>query len=369
MVTKYNLIKQEIKSWILEGKILPHEKISSENELVKQFGVSRHTIRQAIGALVNEGWLYTEQGVGTFCASRNQDKEKREKTVAILTTYISDYIFPSIIRGAEAYLSKKGYTIYLASTNNNIENEKRCLENILSQNVSGLIVEPTKSAISNPNLNYYLSLEHQNIPYVMINAYYDELCPPSITMDDEKGGYLATEHLIRLGHERIIGIFKTDDLQGVKRMKGYVGAHRKYGISIEPGRIITFNTETKYERPKDEVRRLLKNADPYPTAIFCYNDEIALSILDIIRELKLKIPEEISIVGYDDSYLADASEVKLTTIKHPQSEMGKDAAKLIIDAIEGKIKLNTAEPIVYMPELIIRNSTQSLKRNTSNQKR
>lgn len=360
METKYNLIKQEIKSWILEGQILPHEKISSENELMKQFGVSRHTIRQAIGALVHEGWLYTEQGVGTFCAPRDKASQNREKSVAILTTYISDYIFPSIIRGAESYLSAKGYSVYLASTNNNLESEKKCLENILTQNVSGLIVEPTKSAMSNPNLHYYLSLEHQNIPYVMINAYYDQLNPPSMTMNDEKGGYLATEHLIQLGHENILGIFKTDDLQGVKRMKGYINALRKHHVPLVPNRVITYDTELKFERPKAEVRRRL-TSDAAPTAIFCYNDEIALSILDVIRDLNLKVPEDISIVGYDDSYLAAASEVKLTSIKHPQSAMGRDAAKLIVEAIEGKLKLNDVKPIVYAPELVVRHSTQKIK--------
>lgn len=362
METKYNLVKQEIKSWILEGRILPHEKIRSENELVKHFGVSRHTVRQAIGALVNEGWLYTEQGVGTFCASRDQEEKKKEKTIAILTTYISDYIFPSIIRGAESYLSEKGYTIYLASTNNNIDTEKRCLENILTQNVAGMIVEPTKSAITNPNLNYYLTLERMGVPYVMINAYYEGLCPPSITMDDERGGYLSTEHLIQLGHKRIIGIFKTDDLQGIKRMKGYVGAHRKHGVPIEPNHMITYNTEQKFEGPKEEVRRLL-TLEKRPTAIVCYNDEMALSILNVTRELQINIPEDISMVGYDDSYLASASEVKLTTIPHPKTVMGRDAAKFIVDVIEGKRDLNDAKPTVYTPELKIRNSTQKNNQN------
>ena len=90
------------------------------------------------------------------------------------------------------------------------------LEKILSQQFDGVIVEPTKSAYSNPNITYYLNLESLSIPYIMINAYYDELEPISIVMDDEKGGFLQTEHLIKLGHKEIIGCFKTDDTQGNK---------------------------------------------------------------------------------------------------------------------------------------------------------
>ena len=113
-------------------------------------------------------------------------------------------------------MSENGYNVSLFSTNNNHETEKNVLETILSQNFDGVILEPTKSAISNPNINYYLNLESKKIPYIMINSYYDELEPTSIVLDDEKGGYLQTEHLIKLGHKNIVGFFKTDDNQGAK---------------------------------------------------------------------------------------------------------------------------------------------------------
>ncbi len=357
MTAKYILIKETIISWILEGKVIPHQKIYSEHELAEKFRVSRHTVRQALSELVNEGWLYREQGRGTFCAEK---KRNSDKIIGMITTYISDYIFPSIIRGAESYLNRKGYTLLLASTNNNPADEKSCLQNVLSKKVDGLIVEPTKSAIPNPNLDYYFTLETNNIPYVMINAFYPELQPPSLTMDDELGGYLATQHLIQLGHRRITGFFKTDDLQGVNRMQGFVRAHRENRLPVYPGMIVTFHTEDKYVKPKQELRRLLQT-DSRPTAIVCYNDEIALSILDVIRDLQLRVPEDISIVGYDDSPLAEASEIKLTTIRHPQAEMGETAAKKIVEAIEknsrGAVSISS---VLYKPELILRNSTQAV---------
>ncbi|MBA4493034.1 GntR family transcriptional regulator [Paenactinomyces guangxiensis] len=360
MTTKYILVKETIKSWILEGEVVPHQKIYSEHELAEKFHVSRHTIRQAIGELVHEGWLYREQGRGTFCAGRNRNSGK---LIGMITTYISDYIFPSIIRGAESYLNSKGYTLLLASTNNNPVEEKACLQNILSKNVDGLIVEPTKSAIRNPNLDYYFTLETKKIPYVMINAFYPELHPPSLTVNDTLGGYLATEHLIQLGHRRIIGFFKTDDLQGVNRMQGFVQAHRENRLPVSPGMIVSFNTEEKYVKPKEELAKILKTSKHRPTAIVCYNDEITLSILDVVRDLQLKVPDDISIVGYDDSHLAEASEVKLTTIKHPKAMMGEMAAKKIVDAIEKNQQGTTGiSSFIYEPELVIRKSTQSVSK-------
>lgn len=359
---KYEQIKEAIKSSILEGKIVPHQKISSENELVKEFQVSRHTVRQAIGELVNEGWLYRQQGKGTFCAEpKKTGGSGNNKTIAIITTYISDYIFPSIIRGAESYLSSKGYSVLLASTNNQIEQETRCLQKVLAQRIEGLIVEPTKSAISNPNLNYYLNIELNRIPYVMINAFYPELSPLSITVDDEGGGYIATEHLIQLGHRRIVGVFKRDDLQGVKRMKGFVRAHREFQIPIQPGMIISFDTREKYDGTyKNAVRHLLSSKKGRPTAIFCYNDEIALQLFDVLREMRLKVPEDISIVGFDDSQLAEATEIKLTTVKHPKMTMGEDAAKMILEMIESKKPMSDINSIVYPAELVVRKSTASI---------
>lgn len=362
MVAKYIQVKEEIKSWILEGKLIPDQKIQSENELVDYFKVSRQTIRQAVGELVNEGWLYKIQGSGTYCADRNANTNhtNHDKTIGVITTYISDYIFPSIIRGIESYLSEKNYTLLLSSTNNNVDHERKSLQNILTKNIDGLIVEPTKSSFYNPNLNYYLNLERNKIPYVMINASYTELASPSITLDDEKGGYIATNHLIDLGHQKIMGLFKTDDLQGINRMKGYIRAHREHNIIPSPEMFINFNTEEKWGKLKETVRdSLLKANGARPDAIFCYNDETAISILHVIRDLGLQVPEDISIVGFDDSQLAEASEVKLTSVVHPKMRMGETAAKSIVSLLEDNNHSNRGvESITFEPELVIRSSTR-----------
>lgn len=367
MTTKYNMVKRAVKSKIIDGTYSPNQKISSESELMKEFGVSRHTVRLAIGDLVTKGWLYREQGSGTFCADRsklnNNQKLSTQKSIAIVTTYLSDYIFPSIIRGAESRLSDEGYQVSIFSTNNNHENERNILEKILTQQFDGVIVEPTKSGYSNPNITYYLNLEHTAIPYIMINAFYDELEPISIVMDDEKSGFLQAEHLIKLGHKKIVGCFKTDDTQGIKRMKGFLKAHRQNNIPINPSNIITYNTEEKHTKPIEELGKLLDSNNNSITGLVCYNDELAMAYLDLLRTKNIRVPEDISIVGHDDSLLAEISEVKLTTVVHPKSDMGKSAANAIIDLVKSKNKnrdaLN-ANSKVYEPELVIRSSTTEL---------
>ena len=368
MTTKYSMVKNAVKSKIIDGTYTRNQKISSESELMKEFGVSRHTVRLAIGDLVTKGWLYREQGSGTFCADRskldnNHHNANAPKNIAIVTTYLSDYIFPSIIRGAESKLSDEGYQVSIFSTNNNHDNERNILEKILSQQFDGVIVEPTKSAYSNPNITYYLNLENLSIPYIMINAYYDELEPLSIVMDDEKGGFLQAEHLINLGHREIIGCFKTDDTQGIKRMKGFLKAHRQNNIPINPSHIITYNTEEKSTKPIQELEKLLSVENHAITGLVCYNDELAMRFLDLLRSKNIRVPEDISIVGHDDSFLAEISEVKLTSVVHPQSEMGEFAANAIIDLVKSKnTSVNTynSSSKVYEPELVVRSSTKEI---------
>ncbi|ENH96342.1 GntR family transcriptional regulator [Gracilibacillus halophilus YIM-C55.5] len=366
MEAKYKKIKQSIKSSILEGLIVPHEKIGSESEMMKEFNVSRHTVRLAIGELVNEGWLYREQGAGTFCADRTSIDRKRsmeqsQKNIAIVTTYISEYIFPSIIRGAEAFLSEHGYHVSIFNTHNQYDQERMILNKILMGSYDGVIIEPTNSASSNPNLHYYLKLEEYQIPYVMINATYEELEPISFMMDDQRGGYIQAEHLIQHGHKEIACIYKTDDVQGQKRLKGYIKAHREMGIPINPKNMITYHTQNQFTKPVEELKKLLAAKNNQPTAVACYNDQLVLRLMDFLREEGIQIPKDLSFVGYDDSMLADISEVKITSVIHPKSKLGLDAAQAIIQLIKKKVSNPETLSKLYSPELQIRQSTLKLR--------
>lgn len=359
-IPKYMQLKQEILQWITGGRLRPDDRLPTEFELSDTFAMSRQTVRQAIGELVQEGWLYRVQGKGTFVSSTLPQQKKNESApaIGIVTTYISDYIFPQIVRGAEAALRGSGYRLVLSCTDNDKEKEKQCLEMMLEHPLSGLIVEPTKSAQGNPNLDYFLSLNLSGIPYMMINERYPDMDAPCIKVDDELGGFLAADHLIGLGHRRIAGFFKVDDLQGVNRMKGFIRAHRERQLGLSPDAVIRYVTEEKGTKPYKEAEAMLAGGgEERPTAFVCYNDELAVMLLEAARRLGLRVPEDLSIVGFDDSFLATATEVKLTTLTHPKEELGVKAAEMLMAMIEGKRMPGEEEVYVYRPELIVRGST------------
>ena len=143
---KYVQIVEELKGKVLSGQIQPGDKLPSENVLAAQYHVSRQTVRKAIAILENEGYVYAEHGRGTFCTELVRHRHE-SGNIAVVTTYLSDYIFPEVIRGIDDVLTREGYSIILKNTRNSRTQEIRCLQELLQKDIDGIIIEPSKSQI------------------------------------------------------------------------------------------------------------------------------------------------------------------------------------------------------------------------------
>lgn len=345
----------DLKEQILSGQMKAGDKLPSENQLSAQYNVSRQTVRKAIEILTNEGYVYAQHGKGTFCSEMVRHSGNSHN-IAVVTTYLSDYIFPRVIQGIDSVLTSKGYSILLKNTRNSRSAEAKALEELLGKDVDGVIIEPSKSQIYCKHLNLYEKLDQFHIPYVFIQACFSQLSDkPQVLMDDCKGGYLITKHLIELGHKNIIGIFKSDDIQGQNRHKGYVKALQEAGLVYNPDNVVWFYTEDRTIHPYGSICDMISEGKPLD-AIVCYNDQIAMHIIKAIRSMGKSVPEDISVTGYDNSNMYNIEGMKLTTIAHPQEKLGVMAAEMLLDMIESGEESNFEGKILIEPELIEGNS-------------
>lgn len=357
---KYSHLAEDLKDMILEGKIQAGEKLPSENELASRYKISRHTVRKALSILENEGYIYAEHGKGTFCSELARHT-KNSRNIAVVTTYLSDYIFPRVIQGIDEVLTDNGYSILLKSTRNSRQAEARCLEELMQKDIEGLIIEPSKSEIFCKHVSLFERLEQYGIPYVFIQGCFAQMKDkPQVRMDDCQGGYLLTQHLIVTGHQRILGVFKADDTQGRQRYRGFVKALQEAGRMYDPDDIIWFHTEDRAVKPFAEIQELVRQGREFD-AVVCYNDQIAVEVIKALEECQVSVPAQVSVTGYDNSFIAENSRIKLTTIAHPQEKLGEMAAELLLDLIQNPGRVSGENQILIRPELIVRESSQKRK--------
>lgn len=353
--SKYAEIFQWVKQQIETGKLKPGEKMYSEKELADLFSVSRQTVRHAISKLEYENIVERKQGSGTYIQGR-ENKKAGNMQIAVVTTYVDEYIFPRIIQEIQQTIAAEGYVMQMMFTNNSVEKEREILKGLLNAaDVDGIIIEATKSALPNPNISLYETIAERGIPLVFLNSYYPGIPVPHVALNDRMAGKLASQYLISKGHRNIGGVFKSDDGQGLLRYIGYVEALLEAGLSIRESHIIWVSTEDM-KRMKQEESRYLERINGN-TAYVCYNDKVAGELMDIYALHNIRVPEDVSIVGIDDADIAKQTRVPLTTMRNPVRDLGRTAASVLLERIKGAEGEMGHE---LMPVLIERESVRGI---------
>jgi len=318
------------------------QKLPSEFHLQQEYNVSRQTIRTCLELLREEGLIRSERGSGWFY-SGSSTQSKKNMRICVITTYITDYIFPHLLRGIEETAAEQGYSITLNVTNNSIATEHRILKSLMDSQVDGIIVEGTKTALPSPNAASYYKLAEMNIPVVFMNAYYNNLHHKNIVhvvTDDYGGGKDSVQYLIEQGHSKIGGIFKSDDMQGVQRYSGYINTLAENNLDMDDSRVMWFTTESKSSAISAASERLtwLLNSC---TGLVCYNDEIALKVMEIMSRKAHTIT---SIASFDNNYATMPSDTDFSTLPHPKARLGATAVRLLLNMINGQTEHSVVMP-------------------------
>lgn len=335
MPPKYMRIAEDLQAGIRSGKYAESTALPTEYEIAGLYAVSRQTVRQALAVLADGGYIEKRQGSGSYVRRMvpQAPAVPSMRFIAVVTTYISDYIFPSILREVETVFSHNHCTPTLYATQNQVYNERAILNSLLDNPPDGILVEGTKSALPNPNLDLYRELMHRNIPLVFMNGCYSGLPDALSVLDDNYGGgRMLVEYLNRKGHRNIGGIFKVDDLQGHQRYAGYADALRDLGLPMDDRRIFWYNTESDKDQLAVRCAQQLEGC----TAVVCYNDEIASRLVVELQRNQIAVPEYLAVVSFDNSRYSDLPPIPISSLTHGSSNVGRQAAEMMLRLLKGE---------------------------------
>lgn len=358
-IPKYLQLKEILKRHFKDEKYRADQKIPTENELIEQFQVSRNTVRQALAELANEEVIYKIQGSGSFFAGETADDLKHSYLLGVIVPRLSFYIYPQIIQGIDDIAHQKHYNIVLGSSDVSPEKELVCVKQLLKKNIDGLLIEPSGGFQHFEDSENFRVLKELTIPVVFMDCAIDDPEVSYVSPDDVEGGFRATSYLIEAGHRRVACVCPNDNIPGMKRYQGYRKALETYGIGYD-SRLDKSTPILKWNEPGHVamlMRELIDLRNDRPTAVFFFNDDGALHGYTAIRDAGLKIPHDISILGFDDSELAARAEVPLTTMIHPKYQLGKWAADILFEHIDHQGQTPPRQMILN-PTIAVRDSVK-----------
>lgn len=253
-------------------------------------------------------------------------RTNKTKTVALLVPDISNFFFTEIAEAIESVLSKKGYSLFLCNTGENIAIEKKQIMHMSAQLVSGIIIAPTSRSF-----DYRSMFTDVNYPLVFIDRKTDKMQADVIMVDGKSATYKAVSEFISKGHRRIGYIAGRDGLSTTdERLAGYKEAIADNGLALDDKLIK--KGDSKYESGYCLTEELLMETDA--TAIFVSNNLMSVGAMKCLANKNVSIPERMAIVGFDDYNWATITNPPLSTIKQPVSKLGVMAAELILKRIE-----------------------------------
>jgi len=334
---KYQQLRDILRKEIDEGKLKVGDRILSEEKIAERHGVSLGTVRQAMAELVNEGLIYKEQGKGTFIAEK---KKKKTFTIGLLLTDIGNPFFSQLARSIQEKAHILKYSVIYYNTNDQLLRETESIDMLIKRRVDGVILVPV---LKNGEERLMQKLRKNDIPFVYLDRYLNEPASDYVIIDNLSGVRQAMEYLISLGHKKI-GCISAQPFTQVleQRVKAYKKIVRENNLATDS--LVQISDLSMKNRP---------------TAIFATNDIIAIGAYKAAKNKGIKIPQGLSLIGFDDIETSSHLEVPLTSISQPIDKMGQMAVEILLERSEKKDSENL-QKIVLEPKLVIRESCRRI---------
>jgi LacI family transcriptional regulator len=269
------------------------------------------------------------------------------RTLGLIVPDVANPFFTEVARGVEDAASKRDYAVFLCNSDESASKEDRYINVLIEQQVRGVLITPTD--VKSDRLD---AMRDRGIAVALVDREIKGRKQCSVSVDDVHGGQLGIEYLTGLGHTDIAWVCGPDSIpQVADRGAGVAKAAKFAGAKVETIRVSLMNT-TQGEEAAKKILAL----KTIPTAIFCANDLVALGVMRTLRENKFKIPEQVSVLGYDDIEFAASAAVPLSSISQPAYQMGVTAADLLLNECE-EAETHEHQQIRFQPQLVERAST------------
>ena len=277
-------------------------------------------------------------------------RTRRTRTAGVLISDITASFWTSMIRGIQDRAARDGYSIIVCNSDEQSHDEKAALATLVERSVDGLIISPTLG-----NHSYLRQLWRGGTPLVLVDRKVDGLDAPSIRVDNRAAAREAVSHLVRLGHRRIAIIRGPDGVEtNDERFAGYAEALAEQRIPFQPA--LVKNARFLQEKSFEATRELLRARNP-PTAIFVCNEAMASGCIHALKEARVRIPQDISFITFDDPVWAEYLDPPITCVSQPSYSMGMLAFDHLLGQIHGHGgKARPREDVVMKTRLVIRGS-------------
>ncbi|HNX85127.1 MAG: LacI family DNA-binding transcriptional regulator [Bacteroidales bacterium] len=327
-------------------------------DIARELGISPSTvsralkdhpdISQATRDAVNElaeRWNYRPNPIALSLKSGSS------KTIGVIIPDVVHYFFSTVISGIEDVVYRRDYNMILCQSNEMWEHEVKNIKTLLSSRVDGILASVAKTTT---DFRHYRSITEKDIPLVFFDRAAEEIDTDSVVIDDETGSYKAVIHLLRTGKKRIVHLAGPPRLAIARnRLNGYLKAMKEYRLTPQDEDIVKCDDIQSAER----IIPALLTRTPRPDAFFAVNDLTAAQTLMIVKRHGLRIPEDISVVGFTNSQIATLTDPGLTSVDQKGFEMGQLAARLLIDRIENR--RGPVQKKIITSELVIRGSSST----------
>ncbi|MGM7723953.1 GntR family transcriptional regulator [Metabacillus sp. Hm71] len=386
----YLQIQEYYKNQISSKKLSEHEKIPPEREIMEKFNVSRITVANALAELAKEGWIYRIPGKGSFVqegihrlTGKNMENDldrkvlmdesiqipapnsSKRKMIGLIMPSVDDFFAIRLINGIKKVLNQSDYYLVIMLTDNSKESEREAIRELLRMQAVGLLIFPIDAETYNDDI---LELKVRHFPFVLIDRYLPGVETNYVNSDSVSGAKLAVNHLWDLGH-RNIAICSDSALPTITvedRIKGYMDVFKEKGAMINPSLILT-DFRVNYGNMDDDHPLYRFIASQYASAYITLNAKLGLHISRLAKRIGLKVPEDVSILTFDDPSSGYDEFSVYTHISQSEQEMGQEAAKILVEMLD-KQKNNTRieyKKINLTPKLIVKETTGVLNKSKS----